>query len=74
MGVSDRVAGVAPAVVALLCLQEVSAVRQFVILEAVLALCAAAGVLGSSTLARGGLLLARDDRDALILALVLLQL
>lgn len=61
-------------IVDLFCLQQVCAVRQFVLLEAVLALGAATGVLAGSGLAGGGLLLACDDGNALVLALILLHL
>ena len=68
-----RVAGVGSAVVHLLSLEQVCAVRQFVILESVLALRTAAGVVAGSGLACGPLLLACDHRDALILALIRLH-
>ena len=73
-GIRSRVVGVRSAVVALLCLQQVSAVRELMFLDATLSLCAAVGDFIRSRLACGGLLLAREDWNALILALVLLQL
>ena len=68
-----RVAGAGSAGVHLLGLEQVGAVRQFVLLESVLALCTAAGVVAGSGLACGPLLLACDHRDALILALIRLH-